>query len=85
MINFHMNTFCLFSVFDIITDFLLFISYINAESFLRTVQFQNDSLVMNITGSRTCILVDENKATRPLSNEKKIVDSLKFISGYSVL
>ena len=65
MINFHMNTFCLFSVFDIITDFLLFISYINAESFLRTVQFQNDSLVMNITGSRTCILVDENKAPRP--------------------
>ena len=51
-----------FSVFDIVSDILLFVSYMKAESVLKIVPLQNDSSVLNITGSRTCTLVEEKRA-----------------------
>ena len=77
------------SVSDIISDVLLFVNYLDEESFLNVVQFQNDSSVSNITGSRTCTMVEEVEAGFLFSCQRPVLTGLTlaliYLPGVNVI
>ena len=71
-----------FSVSDIISDVLLFYHYLEKESFLNFVPFKNDSSVLNITGSRTCTLVEQKEAGYLFSCREPVLTGLTLALIY---
>ena len=54
------HNFCyIFSIFDIVSDILLFTTYLKVETVFKTVPMKNNTLVMNTT-TRICIFDEEN-------------------------
>ena len=71
-----------FSVSDIISDVLLFYHYLEKESFMNFVPFKNDSSVLNITGSRTCTLVEQKEAGYLFSCREPVLTGLTLALIY---
>ena len=61
---------------------LLFENYLREASFRKFVEFQNDSSVLNITGSRRCILVEEKEAGYVFSCKEPVLTGLTLALIY---